>query len=95
MFVVVDVVLTRDGERVVCCVLREFETCGGCAEAREYERLLSVRCVGAAAVLDPEEAVCAVKEAGSLIGRVGDRGRGLTKPLCGGEAPILVLNAEL
>jgi len=32
---------------------------------------------GAFAVLDPEDAVCAVKEAGSLTGLVGDFGRGL------------------
>ena len=40
---------------------------------------------------DPEEAVWAVSDAGSLTGRVGDLGFGLTKPVCGGDAWILVL----
>jgi hypothetical protein len=38
------------------------------------------------AVLEPEEAVCAVRDAGSLIGRVGDFGLGFTKLVCGGDA---------
>lgn len=46
-----------------------------------------------AAVLEPEEAVWAVKDAGSLTGRVGDLGRGLTKPVWGGEGGILVVAA--
>jgi len=50
---------------------------------------------GAVAVLEPEEAVCAIRDAGSLIGRVGDFGLGFTKPVCGGDAGILVLGAEL
>lgn len=92
----VEVVLIRLGERFcVCCVRREFVTCGGCADAREKPLRLSVRCAGETAVLEPDDAVCAVNEAGSLIGLVGDRGLGLTNPDCGGEAPILVLNAEL
>jgi hypothetical protein len=36
---------------------------------------------GPVAVLDPEEAVCAVRDAGSLTGLVGDLGFGLTKPV--------------
>ncbi len=44
--------------------------------------------------MDPDEAVCAVRDAGSLIGRVGDFGLGLTKPVCGGDGWILVLGAE-
>ena len=44
--------------------------------------------------MDPDEAVCAVRDAGSLMGRVGDFGLGLTKPVCGGEGWILVLGAE-
>ena len=51
-------------------------------------------CGGAAAVLEPDDAVCAVRDAGSLIGRVGDFGRGFTKPVCGGDGWILVLGAE-
>jgi hypothetical protein len=42
-------------------------------------------CGGAVAVLEPDEAVWAVSEAGSLIGRVGDFGLGFTKPVCGGD----------
>lgn len=37
-------------------------------------------------VLDPEAAVCVVRLAGSLTGRVGDFGLGLTKPP--GEGPL-------
>lgn len=51
-------------------------------------------CGGAVAVLEPDEAVWAVREAGSLIGRVGDFGLGFTKPVCGGDGWILVLGAE-
>jgi hypothetical protein len=51
-------------------------------------------CGGAVAVLEPEEAVCAVRDAGSLMGRVGDFGLGFTKPVCGGDGWILVLGAE-
>lgn len=40
---------------------------------------------------DPDEAVWAVRDAGSLTGRVGDLGFGLTKPVCGGDGGILVL----
>lgn len=43
---------------------------------------------------EPEEAVCAVSDAGSLIGRVGDLGFGFTKPVCGGDAWILVRGAR-
>ena len=59
-------------------------------------RLSDCRDGGAAevAVLEPEEAVCAIREAGSLTGRVGDFGLGFTKPVCGGEGCILVLGAE-
>lgn len=39
--------------------------------------------------------MCAVKDAGSLIGRVGERGLGFTKPVCGGEGGILVFGAAL
>ncbi len=35
----------------------------------------------AVAALDPDEAVCAVNDAGSLTGFVGDLGRGLWKPV--------------
>ncbi len=49
---------------------------------------------GAVAVLEPEDAVWAVSDAGSLIGRVGDFALGFTKPACGGDAGILVLGAE-
>lgn len=50
---------------------------------------------GDADVFEPEEAVCAVREAGSLTGRVGDFGRGFLKPVCGGDSlGILVLGAE-
>ncbi len=49
---------------------------------------------GAFAVLDPEEAVCAVRDAGSLTGLVGDFGRGLWNPVCGGDAGILVFGAD-
>lgn len=45
------------------------------------------------AVFEPEEAVCAVSEAGSLTGRVGDLGLGLTNPVCGGDAGIRVFAA--
>jgi len=38
------------------------------------------------AVLEPEDAVCAINEAGSLTGLVGDLGFGFTKPVCGGDA---------
>ena len=48
---------------------------------------------GAPAVFDPEEAVWAVKDAGSFTGLVGDLGLGLTNPVCGGDAWILVLGA--
>jgi hypothetical protein len=48
----------------------------------------------AVAVLEPEEVVCAVRDAGSLIGLVGDFGLGFTKPVCGGDAGILVFGAE-
>lgn len=46
-------------------------------------------------VFDPDEAVCAVKEAGSLTGLVGDLGLGFLNPVCGGEAPILVFVAPV
>ena len=36
-------------------------------------------------VLDPDDAVCAVREAGSFTGRVGDLGLGLTNPVRGGD----------
>lgn len=42
------------------------------------------------AVFEPDDVVCAVKDAGSLIGLVGERGLGFTKPVCGGEGGILV-----
>lgn len=45
--------------------------------------------------MDPEDAVCAVREAGSLTGRVGDLGLGLTKPVWGGDAGIRVLTGPL
>jgi hypothetical protein len=48
---------------------------------------------GAVAVFEPEEAVCAVKDAGSLIGLVGERGFGFTKPVCGGDGGIFVFTA--
>lgn len=45
-------------------------------------------------VLDPDEAVCAVRDAGSLIGFVGDLGLGFLNPVWGGgDAAILVLLA--
>ena len=62
-------------------------------EARLSDCLVDVG-GGAVAVLEPEEAVCAVRDAGSLIGRVGDFGLGFTKPVCGGDAGILVFGAE-
>lgn len=49
----------------------------------------------AVAVFEPDEAVCAVKDAGSLIGLVGERGFGFTNPVCGGEGGILVFGALL
>jgi hypothetical protein len=62
-------------------------------DARLSDCLEDVR-GGAVAVLEPEEAVWAVRDAGSLIGRVGDFGLGFTKPVCGGDGWILVLGAE-
>lgn len=50
---------------------------------------------GAPASFDPEEAVWAVSDAGSLTGRVGDLGFGLTKPVWGGDGGILALGAEV
>ena len=46
------------------------------------------------AVLEPDEAVWAVKDAGSLTGRVGDFGLGLWNTVCGGESPILVFGTD-
>jgi hypothetical protein len=48
---------------------------------------------GALAVFDPEEAVCAVRDAGSLTGFVGDFGLGLWNPVCGGDGGIFVFTA--
>ena len=39
--------------------------------------------------------MCAINDAGSLTGRVGDLGLGLTKPVCGGEAWIRVFGADV
>jgi hypothetical protein len=44
-------------------------------------------------VFEPDEAVCAVREAGSLTGLVGDLGLGFLNPVWGGEAPIFVFGA--
>ena len=64
-------------------------------DARLSDRLLLVAGCGAVlAVFEPDEAVCAVRDAGSLTGFVGDLGLGLWKPVWGGEAPILVFGAE-
>lgn len=83
-------VLARLGDRDTGgCACREF-VAWEFPDARLEERLEAVGCGDAIAVLEPEEAVCAVKEAGSLIGLVGDRGLGLTKPVCGGEGGIRV-----
>jgi len=79
----VEVVLVRLGERTTplwaCRLLVE----GDFPVARLSER----RGGGAeVAVFDPDDAVCAIKEAGSLTGRVGDLGFGFTNPVCGGDA---------
>lgn len=84
------VVVARLGEReIVAWVCRGFVACEF-PDARLSDLRLVVVCGGATAVFEPEEAVCAVKEAGSLIGLVGERGLGFTKPVCGGEGGILV-----
>ena len=51
-------------------------------------------CGGEAFVFDPEEAVCAVRETGSLTGRVGDFGRGFLNPVWGGDSLILVFGTD-
>jgi hypothetical protein len=86
------VALARLGERArAWCACNEFE-----GWALPDARLRDCLEAGgaAAAVFEPDEAVCAVKDAGSLIGRVGDRGLGFTNPVCGGEGGILVLGAD-
>jgi hypothetical protein len=73
------VALARLGERASAWwACNEFE-----AWALPDARLRDCLEVGgaAAAVFEPDEVVWAVKDAGSLIGRVGDRGLGLTKPV--------------
>lgn len=87
------VVVARLGDRAIAlCACNEF-ACWTLPDARLSDCLLADS--GAApAVLDPDEAVCAVKDAGSFTGLVGDLGFGLTNPVCGGEACIRVLGAE-
>lgn len=81
-------VLARLGERVAAwCACREFVGCT-LPDARLRDCLTGGELP--VAVLDPEDAVCAVREAGSLMGRVGDFGRGLMKPVWGGDGGILV-----
>lgn len=58
----------RLGEREMFPDARERDCRGGAAG-------------GELVVLEPEEAVCAVREAGSLIGRVGERGLGFWNPI--------------
>lgn len=55
------------------------------------ERVSEARLVGgaAAAVFDPEDAVWAVSEAGSLMGLVGDLGLGFTNPVADGTGRVL------
>ena len=65
------------------------------SDARLRDRLTDKAGGPVAAVFEPEEAVCAVRDAGSLRGRVGERGFGFTKPVCGGEGGILVFDAAL
>lgn len=75
--------LARLGDRVTAwCVCKELADVI-LPDARLRDCLL----VGAVAVavLEPEEAVCAVRDAGNLTGLVGDLGFGFTKPVCGGD----------
>lgn len=68
----VDVVVARLGER---------DSGWEFPDARLRERRITGAGAAAEAVLEPEEAVCAVKEAGSFTGLVGDLGFGLTNPV--------------